>query len=113
MARQDISPLAAEARCVEAGLRACDNGDGTFRVRSSSRPDLWWTVSVAAVKTPQGWRLKMGCTCEGGRSRPGQFVACLHGACVARSLERRGLAKWAGGLWRPCPNLMKGVGEAC
>lgn len=109
MPHQTIDPLGAEARAVEAGLRAWSNGDGTFRVRSSSRPSLWWTVEIAAVKTPEGWRLKTGCTCEAGRSRPGQYVACLHGACVARSLERRGLARWVGGLWEPDLELLRGV----
>lgn len=109
MPTQRVDPLAAEARAVEFGLRAFPNGDGTFRVHSSSRPDLWWVVEIAAVKTPQGWRLKAACTCESGRSRPGQFIACLHGACVLRSLERRGLARWVGGLWSPSEQLMKGA----
>lgn len=90
MPEQTINPLAAEARAVESGLRAWSNHDGTFRVHSSSRPDLWWVVEVAAVKTPEGWRLKLACTCEGGTSRPGQYLPCLHAACVCRSLERRG-----------------------
>lgn len=109
MATQRVDVLSAEVRAVENDLRAWSNGDGTFRVRSSSRPGLWWTVEIAAVKTTEGWRLKMGCTCEGGRSRPGSFVACLHGACVARSLERRGLAKWVGGLWEPDLDLLRGA----
>lgn len=110
MPTQDrVDPLGAEVRAVEAGLRAYSNGDGTFRVRSSTRPALWWTVEIGAWKSPQGWRLKFACTCEGGRSRPGEAVACLHSAAVGRSLERRGLARWVGGLWEPDLELMRGA----
>lgn len=106
MAKQTVDTLAAETRAVEEGLQAWSNHDGTFRVRSVSRPGLWWVVEIAAWKTPDGWRLKMACTCEGGRSRPADALPCMHSAAVGRSLERRGLAKWVGGLWAPTPDLM-------
>lgn len=109
MPTQRVDALQAEVRAVENGLRAFSNGDGTFRVQSVSRPGLWWTVEVGAWKSPVGWRLKMACTCEGGRSRPADALPCMHSAAVGRSLERRGLAKWAGGLWSPTEQLMKGA----
>lgn len=107
MPTQRVDPLGAEVRAVENGLQAWSNGDGTFRVRSVSRPGLWWVVELAAVRTEQGWRIKAGCTCEAGRARPGQFVTCMHSAAVCRSLERRGLATWQGGIWAPTDGLMR------
>lgn len=113
MPNQDkVNPLASEVRAVENGLRAYPNGDGTFKVRSVSRPGIWWTVTVGAWKSAQGWRLKLSCTCEGGQARPSQAIPCHHAAAVGRSLERRGLARWVSGLWEPCTGLMKGA-EAC
>lgn len=109
MPRQTVDPLGAEARAVEAGLRAYSNGDGTFRVRSSSRPAQWWTVEVAAWNSPDGWRLKFGCSCEAGSTRPAEAVPCLHSAAVGRSLERRGFAKWVSGLWEPDLALLRGA----
>lgn len=107
MPRQDrVNPIAAEVRAIEEGLRAYPNGDGTFRVRSSSRPALWWTVEVAAWRSAKGWRIKFACTCEGGQARPSEATPCLHSACVGRSLERRGLAYWTEGLWAPSDDLM-------
>lgn len=107
MPNQDkVNPLAAEVRSVEEGLRAYANGDGTFSVRSSTRPAIRWTVTVGAWKSTAGWRLKFSCSCEGGRARPSQGVPCLHSATVGRSLERRGLARWVGGLWAPTSELM-------
>lgn len=96
-----VDPLGCEVRAVTEGLRAFHNGDGTFSVRSSSRPGIRWNVTVAMWLSEAGWRLTFGCDCEAGRSRPAEAVACLHSACVGRSLERRGLAKWVGGLWSP------------
>lgn len=114
MTKQTVNTLGAEVRAVEEGLTArYDAKTGTFRVRSSSRPGLRWTVTVGAVHSTKGWLLKLSCTCESGTARPGDLVPCLHAACTARSLERRGLARWVGGLWRPCPSLMRGVDEAC
>lgn len=108
MPTQDrVNPLAAEARAVESGLRAHSNGDGTFRVQSTTRPGQWWTVEIGMWKSPLGWRLKFGCTCEGGTSRPAEALPCLHSAAVGRSLERRGLARWAGGLWEPTDKLRR------
>lgn len=106
--KQTVNPLGAETRAVEAGLKAFVQPDGTFRVRSSSR-DLTWVVQVGAVKQDIGWLLKLTCSCEAGTSRPSEFVPCLHAATAARSLERRGLARWKNGLWQPTEQLMKGV----
>lgn len=110
--RQTIDPLAAEARAIEAGLQARSNGDGTFRVRSSSR-DLNWTVRVGMVRQwavegdtqREVWVLKFTCDCEAGNARPAEAVGCLHAACVGRSLERRGLARWFGGVWEASEKL--------
>lgn len=108
MPTQRTNVLEAEVRAIEEGLTArYDPQTGTFRVRSSTRPGLRWTVSVGAVKLPEGWRLKLSCTCEAGRARPGEMIPCLHSAATARSLERRGLARWVpGGLWQPSSELV-------
>jgi hypothetical protein len=106
MATQRVDVLGAEARSVEEGLRARHIGDGTFTVRSVSRPGLRWTVRVEAVKQGGRWMLRGRCGCESGQVRTADLVPCQHSACVLRSLERRGLAKWVGGVWEPSESLV-------
>ena len=104
--QQRVNTLGAEVRAVEEGLSARLRPDGTFAVRSSSRPGLTWTVTVGMVKSGR-WLLKFSCDCESGSARPSEFVSCLHAATVGRSLERRGLAKWRLGLWEPTDKLRR------
>lgn len=107
MATQTVDALSAECRALEEGLTARSNGDGTFSVRSSSRPGVTWMVSVGMVKMDERWLLKFTCSCEAGRARPSELVPCLHSAAVGRSLERRRLAVWFGGIWQASEKLRR------
>jgi hypothetical protein len=107
MPTQRVNVLEAEVRSVENDLRARLEDDGRFTVRSVSRPGLRWTVRVGMVRLADGWRLKFSCECESGTARPSDFISCHHSAAVGRSLERRGLARWVGGLFEPTEKLRR------
>lgn len=109
MVTNRVDPLGCEARAVEEGLTARSNGDGTFSVRSVSRPGVRWNVRIEAVRVGKRWCLRAVCACEGGRSRPSELCACQHGAAVLRSLERRRLAVWVEGVWEPAERLKGAV----
>ena len=90
--------LAAEVRGHEEGhLCRIDHERGLFLVRSDSGPRTYELTAHAFDGL-----LVVGCTCPAGvkrRNEPGRLI-CKHASKVARRLERHGLARFDGTLWR-------------
>jgi hypothetical protein len=83
---------------VEAGRLARAVGDGTFQVRSDTRPI---SFHVVVRRVDGGGVVWFGCSCESGVYRPHLPVPCKHAARVGLRLEHDGLVTWQGadGLW--------------
>lgn len=94
-----VDPIAAEAKAVEQGAHAFLKADGSYVVRSASRPTMRHRVTCDPVSQQGRWVVRLRCTCESGSARPSAAVACWHGALVGRRLEREGWARWDAGAW--------------
>lgn len=114
--RQTVDVIAAEARAVEFGHHAFRRKDGSYEVRSESRPDLTWLVRLRTVHQVLDDRgpvwvsrvfIQFDCTCESGTFRGAELVPCWHAALVGRRLEREGLARWRDGLWTADGDLFR------
>jgi hypothetical protein len=99
--------VAAEVRFVEEGHHTFATLEGSYRVVSDTRPGVTYEVTIVA------WTdlLRGLCNCPAGtHSRHGTEVPCKHTAGVFRRLEREGLARFDGRVWRdthytPAPPL--------
>lgn len=99
--------VAAEARAVEFGHHARIQEGGWVRVVSESFEGKWYEVTflghidglVSFLCRPHGRAAYREDHLYAASGRPG-IVPCWHAAAAARSLERRGLAKYdAHGRW--------------
>lgn len=93
-----VDPIAAEARAVEEGAHARIQDDGSFLVRSATRPRSW-RLTVETRSVGGRWRIRVRCACESGSARPSEPIPCWHAALVARRLEREAWAIWDAGSW--------------
>jgi hypothetical protein len=102
--RADAAPSAGAyaLRCtvqaVECGRVARSQGDGTWLVRSDSRPASHRVVVRHVQDSGVVW---FGCSCESGDYRPHLPVPCKHAARVGLRLEHDGAVVWndEDGLW--------------
>lgn len=103
--------LAAECRAVEEGHRCrLDRERGVFLVRSDSRP-VTYELRASGVS---GY-VVVTCTCPAhrhGTQRSLGTVPCKHAALVCRRLEREGLARFDGRVWRITSSAERLANEA-
>lgn len=79
----------AERKGMEIGAYAWKNPNGTFTVRSATRPDL--RHDVMPYYLPTG-AIRLECGCESGEASQLSLVPCWHATRVGRRLEREGIA---------------------
>jgi hypothetical protein len=94
--RRRVYGLAAEIRAVEEGHNARVMPDGSILVKAESHPGSY-RVFIRGIDDAILW---FGCSCRSGEYRASLPVPCKHAALAARRLEREGLARWDGGVWR-------------
>lgn len=79
----------AEAKGIRLRHQARKNANGTFTVKSATRPDL--RHDVMPVYLPTG-AIRLECGCESGESYPWALIPCWHATRVGRRLERERVA---------------------
>lgn len=105
-----VDPIAAEARAVEQGAHAVSQPDGSFRVRSATRPGVSYRVTAALMPWAGRFAFKFACECVSGTARPSELVPCWHAALVGRRVERIGWATWEHGHWWATDAALESVG---
>ena len=87
--------LAREVKAVAVGAHAFAESDGTYTVRSLSRPGKKHHV----IPATEGSQYFFTCDCTSGVVRRYLPVPCWASAVVGRRLEREGRARWFNGSW--------------
>lgn len=85
-----------EAKGIKIGAYAWRNPNGTFHVRSATRPGL--KHDQMPVYLPTG-AIRIECGCEGGEAFKWALTPCWHSTRVGRRLEREKVAIRGFGGW--------------